>query len=92
MAETPMAQGHEAPPRRDTSGAKDGPSGQPSDLAPRDAQACHKKAEALAILAVMFPENAERYRAKEQYWRNLAAEAEREAEALAKRPNTGFVG
>jgi hypothetical protein len=36
-----------------------------------DPDDCHKKAEALATLALMFPESADRYRAKEQYWRDL---------------------
>ena len=40
-----------------------------------DAHECHRKAEALATLAEMFPENAERYRAKEDHWRRLEAEA-----------------
>jgi hypothetical protein len=40
-----------------------------------DAHDCHRKAEALATLAVMFPESAHRYRAKEQHWRDLEAEA-----------------
>jgi hypothetical protein len=39
---------------------------------PRD---CYRKAEALATLAEMFPENAERYRAKENHWRRLEAAA-----------------
>jgi hypothetical protein len=42
-----------------------------------DAHDCHRKAEALATLAVMFPESAHRYRAKEQHWRDLEAEARR---------------
>jgi hypothetical protein len=46
-----------------------------------DPHECHKKAEALATLALMFPESAERYRAKEQYWRDLEAEAQRAARA-----------
>jgi len=44
-----------------------------------DPKECHKKAEALATLALMFPESAERYRAKEQHWRDLAARARRDA-------------
>lgn len=40
-----------------------------------DPQECHRKAEALATLAEMFPEDAERYRAKEQHWRRLEMEA-----------------
>ena len=48
-----------------------------------DAHECHKKAEALATLALMFPENAERYHAKEQHWRDLEAEALSKAGAAA---------
>ena len=48
-----------------------------------DAHECHRKAEALATLAEMFPENAERYRAKEDHWRRLEAEA-RSPKAPAK--------
>jgi hypothetical protein len=44
-----------------------------------DAHECHRKAEALATLALMFPESAERYRAKEQHWRDLEAQAQRKA-------------
>jgi hypothetical protein len=40
-----------------------------------DPHECHRKAEALATLAEMFPEDAERYRAKEEYWRQLEVEA-----------------
>jgi hypothetical protein len=40
-----------------------------------DALECHRKAEALATLAEMFPEHAERYRDKERHWRALATEA-----------------
>jgi hypothetical protein len=40
-----------------------------------DPDQCHKKAEALATLALMFPESADRYRAKEQHWRDREAEA-----------------
>jgi hypothetical protein len=46
-----------------------------------DPDECHRKAEALATLALMFPEYADRYRAKERYWRDQQAQAER---ALAK--------
>jgi hypothetical protein len=40
-----------------------------------DPQECHRKAEALATLAEMFPEDAERYRTKEEHWRRLEIEA-----------------
>jgi hypothetical protein len=40
-----------------------------------DPHVCHRKAEALAILAEMFPEDAERYRAKEEHWRRLEMKA-----------------
>jgi hypothetical protein len=49
-----------------------------------DAQECHRKAEALATLAEMFPENAERYRAKEDHWRRLEAEARSPKTRLTK--------
>ena len=39
------------------------------------ADECHRKAEALATLAEMFPELRERYRAREQHWRRLEAQA-----------------
>jgi hypothetical protein len=54
-----------------------------------DADECHKKAEALATLALMFPESAERYRAKERRWRDLEAEAQRKARRLAVAPDAG---
>lgn len=50
-----------------------------------DAHDCHRKAEALATLAVMFPESAHRYRAKEQHWRDLEAEAQTRASPATKR-------
>ena len=48
-----------------------------------DAQDFHKKAEALATLAEMFPERAEQYRAREAYWRGLEAKAKRSPAAKA---------
>jgi hypothetical protein len=56
-----------------------------------DPQECHKKAEAVATLALMFPENADRYRAKEQHWRRLEAEAQSTSEPLAEAPIRGAV-
>jgi hypothetical protein len=44
-------------------------------LSMHDPQDCHRKAEALATLAEMFPEDAERYRAKEEHWRRLEMES-----------------
>jgi hypothetical protein len=38
-------------------------------------QDCHKKAEALATLAMMFPERADAYREAERRWRDLEAKA-----------------
>jgi hypothetical protein len=35
------------------------------------AQDCHRKAEALATLAMMFPEKADAYREAERRWREL---------------------
>jgi len=56
-----------------------------------DLQECHKKAEALATLALMFPENADRYRAKEQHWRRLEAEAQSKSGPLAKTSVRGAI-
>jgi hypothetical protein len=52
---------------------------------------CRRKAEALATLALMFPESADRYRAKEQHWRDLAAAAQRNARPPAPNPDGGAV-
>jgi hypothetical protein len=57
-----------------------------------DPHECHKKAEALVTLAMMFPESADRYRAKEQHWRALEAKARREAAVLVRAPKTGVIG
>ena len=57
-----------------------------------DPHECHNKAEALATLAMMFPENADRYRAKEQHWRALETQAWRDVAALARAPKTGVIG
>jgi hypothetical protein len=51
-----------------------------------DPDECHRKAEALATLALMFPEYADRYRAKERYWRDQQAQAERAAAKQALSP------
>jgi len=42
---------------------------------------CHRKAEALATLAVMFPEKADAYREAERRWRDL------EHRAVAAKPD-----
>jgi hypothetical protein len=57
-----------------------------------DPRECHKRAEALATLAMMFPENADRYRVKEQYWRGLEAEARSKADTVAEASTTGVIG
>ena len=56
-----------------------------------DPHECHRKAEALATLAVMFPENADRYRANEQHWRRLEAEALSKSEPRAQAPIRGAI-
>lgn len=40
-----------------------------------DAHECHRRAEALATLAEMFPEYAARYRDRERHWRDQETEA-----------------
>jgi hypothetical protein len=50
-----------------------------------DAHDCHDRAEALATLALMYPEDAERYREKERRWRDL------ETRALAQRTAAALV-
>lgn len=60
-----------------------------------DPHECHRRAEALATLAEMFPEDAVRYRARERHWRNLemqAAERKRRQGTISPGPDSSVEG
>jgi hypothetical protein len=57
-----------------------------------DPDACHMKAEALATLALMFPESADRYRAKERYWRDLEEAEARQGRSRLDPMRSGLAG